>query len=41
MHQDWKDRLAARGDEMNIDDNVKGAAGGKTMPQLRLTLNGH
>jgi len=41
MHQDWKDRLAARGDEMDIDDDVKGAAVGKTMPQLRLTLNGH
>jgi hypothetical protein len=41
MHQDWKDRLAARGDEIDIDDDVKGAAVGKTMPQLRLTLNGH
>ncbi len=32
-------RLAAGGDEMTLDD-TNGVTGGKTMPHLRLTLNG-
>lgn len=33
-------RSAAGGDEMTLDD-TNGVIGGKTMPHLRLTLNGH
>ena len=39
-HQDWKNRLAGAGGEMVMDEDTDGVIGGKTMPHLRLTLNG-
>lgn len=41
MHQDWKNRLAGGGDEMDTGEDANGVVGGRTMPYLRLTLNGH
>ena len=41
MHNDWKKTLTT-GDEMEIDDDgERVTTGGKTLPNLRLTLNGH